>query len=123
MSTLCLVSEGDFLFTIKVSIFQYFEAERRRDKREKERKKRTHLLKQFHENTCFIFARNQRERTMICAHAKQETHTARKRLFIFYCADSETEQCYASCTLHQRLTDVDALTKKTKTHGWYSWIH
>ena len=56
-------------------------------------------------------------------HTPSRRHTLWEREIVrFYCAD-EIAQCYPSCTLHQRLTDAEALTKKTKTHGWYSGIH
>ena len=42
LSTLWLISEGDFLFAIKLSIFQYFE--RQRDEETKERKKTNSFL-------------------------------------------------------------------------------
>ena len=63
---------------------QYFNTSRQRDEETKERKKGTHLFKQFHESTWFIITRIRRERTMTCAHTKQETHTAGKRDCLFW---------------------------------------
>ena len=84
LNTLWLVSEGRFSVCnqgVNISILRGRETKRQK----RERKKRTHLFKQFRESTCFIFARIRRERTMTCSHTKQETHSMGKRdcLFLF----------------------------------------
>lgn len=77
LSTLWLVSEGDFVCNqgVNISILRD-----RKTKRQKERKKRTHLFKQFHENTCFILTRIRGERTPTCVHDKHVQLTFMKEM-------------------------------------------